>query len=126
MRRGRLLYRHLRRHHRRRYTERRALPCTAGPPHLLCLRARLRAGFSATAIAAGGEHTCAIVTGGAVKCWGYNGYGQLGIGSTKDQYGPASVGLGSGAHSGQLWQLCCVLADGSRKVRIYSPAADGR
>ncbi|NOU31193.1 MAG: hypothetical protein HOO96_25105, partial [Polyangiaceae bacterium] len=29
-------------------------------------------------LAAGGAHTCAILTGGVLKCWGYNGYGQLG------------------------------------------------
>jgi len=31
-------------------------------------------------IAAGGLHTCAVVTGGALKCWGSNFNGQLGIG----------------------------------------------
>ncbi|MFO0631843.1 MAG: hypothetical protein U0168_03235 [Nannocystaceae bacterium] len=34
----------------------------------------------ATAIAAGRLHSCAIVTGGAVRCWGYAEYGQIGTG----------------------------------------------
>ena len=34
------------------------------------------------AIAAGQSHSCAIVTGGAAKCWGSNSNGQLGNGST--------------------------------------------
>jgi alpha-tubulin suppressor-like RCC1 family protein len=34
------------------------------------------------AIAAGANHTCAIDTAGATYCWGDNGTGQLGLGST--------------------------------------------
>jgi len=34
--------------------------------------------FSATAIRAGKEHTCVLLLEGAVKCWGWNKYGQLG------------------------------------------------
>jgi alpha-tubulin suppressor-like RCC1 family protein len=46
---------------------------------------------SAIAIALGRAHTCAIVTGSGVKCWGANGHGQLGIGSTVDTAIPKDV-----------------------------------
>ena len=39
---------------------------------------------AAIAIATGYKHTCAIVKGGKVQCWGRNGDGQLGLGHTND------------------------------------------
>ncbi len=56
-------------------------------------------GVSATAIALGAYHTCALVAGGGVKCWGWNIYGQLGVGSTAQQNSPVDVDLGQGVHA---------------------------
>ncbi len=54
----------------------------------------LHPGDSAVAIALGHYHTCVILTGGNVKCWGNSDYGQLGMGSSNTQYSPQNVGLG--------------------------------
>lgn len=52
-------------------------------------------GFGGIArLTAGANHTCALSTGGAVKCWGYNGYGQLGQNNTTS-YGTSSAPIGA-------------------------------
>jgi alpha-tubulin suppressor-like RCC1 family protein len=55
--------------------------------------------------AAGDAHACMLDTGGAAYCWGYNGYGQLGTGTTASSNVPAKVAGGhvfAGISAGSL------------------------
>ena len=46
---------------------------------------------SVTAIAAEGDHTCALIAVGTVQCWGFNGNGELGNNSTQSSFTPVTV-----------------------------------
>lgn len=94
----------------------------------------LGVGRTASAISAGGEHTCAILDDGTVRCWGRGAEGQLGYGATDavgDDETPAVAGpvdLGAGrtarAIAAGASHTCAVLDDGT--VRCWGSGADGR
>lgn len=69
-------------------------------------------------ISTGSLHTCALLIGGALKCWGSNSRGQLGNGSTINATTPTDVsGIPSGAISLGVGnsQACAVLSGGTMK-----------
>jgi alpha-tubulin suppressor-like RCC1 family protein len=79
----------------------------------------------AAAISAGWSHTCALMTGGTVKCWGANGSGELGNGSSQDSNVPVDVsgldGMVEVVAGGA--QTCALTSVGGVKCwgsRIYS------
>jgi alpha-tubulin suppressor-like RCC1 family protein len=87
-------------------------------------------GSGVTAVAADWEHTCAIKSG-ALYCWGWNGYGQLGDGTTTQRTTPVAVtNMGSGAaavaagggHSLGLKDTTCLFAWGRN---TYGQLGDG-
>lgn len=76
----------------------------------------------ATAIAAGGEHSLAVVTGGAVRAWGSNQWGQLGDGTTTNRLVPVPDSLTSGVRSvaaGYVHSLAA-MTDGTARAWGYN------
>lgn len=68
------------------------------------------------AIAAGDNHTCALMRGGRVTCWGLNTYGQLGNGTATGSSVPVAVaGLPAGvtAIAANGWHTCARTSGGS-------------
>jgi cysteine-rich repeat protein len=82
-----------------------------------------------TALAAGNDFSCAVLSDGSVQCWGTNESGQLGQGSLTPVFSalPAVVSLGQAATavtvSRSLGVACAILADGS--VRCWGSNAGG-
>jgi alpha-tubulin suppressor-like RCC1 family protein len=82
-------------------------------------------------IAAGGGHTCALLTNGAVRCWGEGSFGQLGYGNTNwigDNETPASAGdvpVGGTVQqiAAGIFHTCAVLTNGA--VRCWGYGACG-
>jgi len=93
-------------------------------------------GSPAVALAAGQEHMCAILSGGNLKCWGSNYYGQLGQGDTQqrgilpdDLKDLAPIDLGVGltvrAAAASYYRTCALLSNFAVKCWGYSLPAPG-
>jgi alpha-tubulin suppressor-like RCC1 family protein len=108
-------------------------PDVAGDLHAPGPDLRVR-GRAVLALAAGDDHTCAVLEGGALKCWGRNGVGQLGLGDLANRgegpgqmgdalaevaLGGAAIAVGAGAA-----HTCAVTADGG--VRCWGVGDAGQ
>ncbi|HHZ98457.1 MAG TPA: hypothetical protein EYN68_02630, partial [Candidatus Marinimicrobia bacterium] len=94
----------------------------------------LGTGRTATAIAAGGYHSCAILDNASVKCWGRNNTGQLGIDNTTDMGDNTgemavlpTVNLGTGRTATAIatgwYHSCAILDNASVKCWGYNTYA---
>ena len=62
----------------------------------------------AVAVHAHGDHSCALLTGGGIDCWGLNDDGQLGTGDTSTKLTPTGVtGLGEGGEVVIIYECQC-------------------
>ena len=91
-------------------------------------------GRTARAIAAGGDHVCAVLDDASVRCWGSGGFGRLGYGNdrfvglddTPGSVAPVNLGAGRGAKAitAGAEHTCARLDDDS--VRCWGSGRQGR
>jgi alpha-tubulin suppressor-like RCC1 family protein len=89
----------------------------------------LGSGRTAKAIAAGGNHTCAILDNSAVMCWGKNDVGQLGLGNTTDSLSASAVNMGSGITVKSIaagGNHTCAILDNSSAVMCWGKNDQGQ
>jgi alpha-tubulin suppressor-like RCC1 family protein len=88
------------------------LPHTAGPVGIL---------GKATKLTTGGDHTCALLDSGLVRCWGRNDFGQLGLNTTQNlgdgeaitEFGYVNIGGPAIRISAGKDHTCAVMATGN-------------
>lgn len=88
-------------------------------------------GGPAIDVTAGSSHTCAVLLGGDVRCWGYGPKGQLGLGHTMTigddelptAVPPVQLGAPAVSISASLRHTCAVLADG--RLRCWGEGSYG-
>lgn len=98
-------------------------PTTGGPG--ICFNSAPLAGGNCApygVITAGGRHTCTLLFGGQIRCWGYNDFGELGQGSgtigdneVPNTVSPLNLGEAAIQVSAGLHHTCAVTESG----RIY-------
>ncbi|RJQ54728.1 MAG: hypothetical protein C4526_04935 [Nitrospiraceae bacterium] len=96
---------------------------------------RVLSPLSSTIAASEWSHTCAVLPGGTVKCWGYNYNGELGAGTPPNEapwaaYSPVSVSGISNAITVATGQQhsCAVLSDGTVEcwgANVYGQLGNG-
>ena len=71
-------------------------------------------GGGVASIASGQRHTCALMTGGTIRCWGANRYGELGDGTTVQRTTPVNVaGLAGAVRAiAAAWHTCAITTAG--------------
>lgn len=86
-------------------------------------------GDRALQVSAGDSHTCALLSSGIIKCWGYNVHGQLGYGNATQRTAPLSTGVDLSGASGYFLatgghHTCALLSTG--KARCWGLGNSGQ
>jgi alpha-tubulin suppressor-like RCC1 family protein len=82
---------------------------------------------SVASVSAGSNHACALLTNGAIRCWGEGGSGQLGNGGSTDSNIAVTVpGLAAATHVSAGLSFTCALLSSGGGGRCWGRGSDGQ
>eukprot|EP00967_Tisochrysis_lutea_P100590 scaffold150211_cov17-Tisochrysis_lutea.AAC.1 len=88
---------------------------------VMCLKSACSRFFPTTQVSAGSRHSLALTEQGCPLAWGFNGFGQLGVGDTEDRFTPCPMSLSEAGEENTQGRVMEVAAGWWHSLLLVEP-----